>query len=161
MQNMKWFNRQNKEDQNTSEYYANPGSEGSTSIDWKRAAPRLAAVIIVLLILILGVLNLTGVFNTSEPTAKTNTPPKPQVAEKSTGQKKTTGSGSMNSGSTNTATPSSSPAQTSQNAQSREPGASNQLANAGPGEAASVFFIATIGGVLTYQVALRRRIASY
>lgn len=145
-------NRDTQSPTETTDYYSNAGSEGSSSIDWRRAIPRVAAVILVIGLLVFGAMALFGGSDEKKPTVEKKSTTA-QQEQKARAEKRQASNPATQPPSPNpsTSTPSS-PAAPSSN--------TRQLADSGPGEVAALFIATTIGGALTYHVALRRQLSS-
>lgn len=137
----------------TTDYYSNAGSEGSSSIDWKRAVPRVVAVVLVVGLLVFGAMALFDNSDSKKPAAekKPTTAQQEQRAREDKRQASNTAT-QPPSPSPSTSTPSSTPAPSASSS-------TQQLVDSGPGEVVALFIAAATGGALTYHVALRRRLA--
>lgn len=131
----------------TTDYYSNAGSEGSSSIDWKRAIPRVLAVVLVVGLLVFSAMALFANSDSKKPT----TAQQEQRAREDKRQASNTAN-QPPSPSPSTSTPSSTPAPSASSS-------TQQLVDSGPGEVVALFIAAATGGALTYHVALRRRLA--
>jgi len=152
---MKLFNRQKSDpaDVANQQYYASPGSEGQGGIDWKRAAPRIAGIAIIVILVVLGILWAAGVFSNDKPAAKKTTQPqtaKTQTAVPKPAAKSQTGSSSSSSASKPTQpTPSGTSVATT----------NGSLTNSGPGDTIALFAGVTVVGALGYHIRLRRQLS--
>lgn len=148
----------------TAEYYANAGSEGATSIDWNLAAPRIAGVILMVILIAAGGIILFGGSDEKKPAGTDKKPATQQEQRARQPENRNTQSNSptpsANGGTGQTGGGQTSPptASGSQGATAPASG-TQQLADSGPGEVMGVFVAATLGGALTYHFALRRRLA--
>ena len=137
---------------------------GSSRIDWRRALPRVLAVLVITAVIVLGIFWVAGAFSNDHKPASGKHNPKPQTAQKSSGSH-----GKSSPAATPLAPSSSSaPATPGQAAQTpsnqpagsaaQSPAPSGNLINTGPGETAGLFAAVTITGAAAYQVRLRRRL---
>ena len=136
---------------------------GGSRIDWRRALPRVLAVLVITAVIVLGIFWAAGAFNNNhgshdrKPVAGRQNP-KPQIA-----QKGTSGAGKSSPAATPSTQPSpTTPAQTPGNqpagSAAQSPVPSGNLTNTGPGETVGLFVAVTITGAAAYQVRLRRRL---
>lgn len=124
----------------------------SSRIDWKRALPRLVALVIILSLVTLGTLWATGVIGKNKPPAAHK--PQQVAAVQGHGASQPAQSGTKTP--IGTAPPT--PAVSTPTAKAPVPAQNGPLTDTGPGETVAVFIVATAIGSIAYQLNLRRRL---
>lgn len=162
---MKLFNRQKDLGQTAVEGpdYISNTAQTRSRIDWKRAIPRLLALIVILGLIVFGILLLAGVVGKdNSPPAKPAKPAKPIAVQKTTKAPagKITSNKPPGDESTAVPTPASNSGTAGASVSQTAPRVSSAaLTNTGPGETALVFVTVSIAGAAAYQIILRRRLA--
>jgi hypothetical protein len=145
---MKLFRRQNSAPPVTNEQLADSYAvPDGNRIDWKRAVPRVLALVLILALIVWGVVWAIG--NSREDKA----------SPKAENQNKIAQTNDQESGYAETASTSkpAGPNQTASSTAAKTAQTNQQLTNSGPGETAALFVITTAAGVTLYQIKLRRQ----
>ena len=123
------------------------------AIDWRRALPRLFALLVILILVIIGVLFATGAFDSKEDKPADIAKPIQQPGKKTV---------STTSSETVTTKPAESGGKTPTGQTATTSGAgstaSSNLSDTGPGETIALFVVTSAAGAFGYQLHLRRRL---